>query len=150
MGAHEVIGSQIKAVEFLLVALEFLGQCFFAQVVTIFQGELDKDLVEPGAGQQVIHGLIDFSLEPVIFVADEAWNPNKTIQRPSQSDRRLLSTELHAQNEEPDRVCAGRACGQTQRRTRSIQALAEADGALGGSEHRTLAGENRGVENEEI
>ncbi|MCB1100072.1 MAG: hypothetical protein KDN22_31195 [Verrucomicrobiae bacterium] len=48
-----------------------LSQDFFAQIVTVFQSELDKDFVKPGASQQVIHGDVEFLFDPVIIVAND-------------------------------------------------------------------------------
>ena len=67
--AREIIGTQIKAIEFFRVAFEFVSQDFFAQALALFQGESDKDLVELGTTQDVIDALIELGLEPIILMA---------------------------------------------------------------------------------
>ena len=85
-GEHEVIGTQIRAIEFLRVELEFFGQDFFAQALALFQGESDKDLVELGTSQDVIDALIELGLEPIIFMTENVR-------------QRIAETELKSEHE---------------------------------------------------
>jgi hypothetical protein len=66
----EIIGSQIEIIKLAYIAFVLLGKNFLAQLVAIFQGGLDENLIKLAAGDSIVDHLQKTYLVEIVFMTD--------------------------------------------------------------------------------